>query len=178
VTWHTYYLPGLMARLSTWVGRQGHLDVAELETRDPNTEARGEVGAAELVRATLRLSPSRLFLGEVLDKSDVSALLNAMSQGNEGSAYTVHARSTGDALGRLVSPCEQAEGLTTSTAGSVIAGALDLVVFISARAGPDGALRRRVRSIREVGAWDGLTARDGVSARRERTGRAARGASR
>jgi Flp pilus assembly CpaF family ATPase len=134
----------------------GHRNVAELEAREPNSEGRGTVPVADLVRVSLRLNPSRLLLGEILSPADVTALLNAMSQGNQGSMCTLHASSAEAGFERLISLCMQApERLTADAAGRVIASALDLVVFIAAERRPDGSLRRFVSSIREVGGWDG-----------------------
>ena len=134
----------------------GHLDVAELESREANSEGRGAVPVADLVRLSLRMNPSRLLLGEILGPADVTALLNAMSQGNEGSMCTLHANSADAAFERLISLCMQSpERLSADAAGSVIASALDLVIFIAAERQSDGSLRRFVQSIREVGGWDG-----------------------
>jgi pilus assembly protein CpaF len=134
----------------------GHLDVGELEAREPNAEGRGGVPVAELVNVSLRMNPARLILGEILGPADVTALLNAMSQGNEGSLCTLHASSAEAAFERLISLCMQApERLTAEAAGSVIASALDLVIFIATERRADGGLRRYVRAVREVGGWDG-----------------------
>jgi pilus assembly protein CpaF len=132
----------------------GLTDVVELEVRGANSEGRGQVAVAELVASTLQLSPDRVVLGELLEAGDAPALLNAMSQGNDGSMCTLHARGTGAALRRLVSMCEQA-GMTTGCAGGVVGGALDVMIFIESVEAPDGSLRRFVSSIREIGGWDG-----------------------
>jgi pilus assembly protein CpaF len=45
--------------------------------------------------------------------------------------------------------------LTPEASGSVIASAIDFVVYITAERLPGGAIRRFISSIREVGGWDG-----------------------
>ena len=48
---------------------------------------------AELVRRSLRMNPSRVIVGEVLG-DEIVTMLNAMSQGNDGSLSTIHANSS------------------------------------------------------------------------------------
>lgn len=132
----------------------GHSDVAEVLSREANTEGQGRVSLAQLVRDSLTMNPSRIVLGEILEAADMTALLNAMSQGNDGSWCTLHARSGEDMLRRLTSLCEQV-GLTAEASGSLVSGALDLVVYIAVERRGDGTLRRYIKSVREVGDWNG-----------------------
>lgn len=135
--------------------QHGHPNVAALETRKPNSEGRGAVELHELVRLSLRMNPGRVLLGEVLGPADITALLNAMSQGNEGSMCTFHAYSTAEAFGRLMSLCVQPPAsLPEHAAGRVIADALDLVVCCAGEKTKTGK-RRYVHSVAEVGVWDG-----------------------
>ena len=59
-----------------------------LEAREANVEGVGEVTAAELVRMSLRMNPDRVIVGEVRG-DEVIPMLNAMSQGNDGSMCTL-----------------------------------------------------------------------------------------
>ena len=70
-----------------------HPDVVALEAREPNIEGEGGVSLAELVRWALRMSPDRVIVGEARGE-EVLALLNAMSQGTDGSMTTLHASSS------------------------------------------------------------------------------------
>jgi len=70
-----------------------HPDVVALEAREPNLEGQGGVSLAELVRWALRMSPDRVIVGEARGE-EVLALLNAMSQGTDGSMTTLHASSS------------------------------------------------------------------------------------
>src|SRR3546814_14433776 len=70
-----------------------HPDCVALEAREANVEGVGTVTAASLVRMSLRMSPDRVIVGEVRG-DEVIPMLNAMSQGNEGSMCTVHADSS------------------------------------------------------------------------------------
>ena len=72
-----------------------------MQSREPNTEGEGEITLAELVRWALRMTPDRVLVGEVRG-AEVIPMLNAMSQGNDGSMTTIHASSSsgGDAEAR------------------------------------------------------------------------------
>jgi len=85
---------------------------------------------AELVRRTLRMNPSRVIVGEVLGP-EVVTMLNAMSQGSDGSLSTIHARTARDVFGRIATYALQAaEHMSPATAHHLISGALDFVIFI------------------------------------------------
>jgi pilus assembly protein CpaF len=134
----------------------GHLDVVEMEAREPNTEGEGSVTMADLVRMGLRMNPSRVIVGEVRG-AEVIPMLNAMSQGNDGSMCTIHASSSEGVFDRVASYCVQApERLDRIAANLLAANAVDLVVFVAHTTTVDGPVRR-VTSVREVvGAEDHL----------------------
>lgn len=134
--------------------KTGHHDVAEVLSREPTPEGHGQVSLAQLVRDSLTMNPCRIVLGEILEASDMTALLNAMSQGNDGSWCTLHARSATEMLARMTSLCEQV-GLTAEASGDLVGGALDLIIYIAVERRSDGTLRRYIRSVREVGGWNG-----------------------
>ena len=70
-----------------------HPNVVAFEERLPNSEGQGRISMAELVRRSLRMNPSRVIVGEVLG-DEIVTMLNAMSQGNDGSLSTIHANSS------------------------------------------------------------------------------------
>ena len=80
--------------------RSGENRIA-LIAREPNAEGRGRVTLEELVRASLRMRPDRIVVGEVRGAEALPALW-AMSTGHRGGMLTVHARSACDARRRLV----------------------------------------------------------------------------
>lgn len=127
-----------------------HPDCVALEAREANVEGVGEVTAAELVRASLRMNPDRVIVGEVRG-SEVIPMLNAMSQGNEGSMCTIHADSSGTVFNKLALYALQSpERLPMEATNLLAASALDLLVYIAkTRQG------RFVASIRQVIAADG-----------------------
>lgn len=79
-----------------------------LTARSPNAEGRGEVTLERLVRASLRMRPDRIVVGEVRGAEALPALW-AMSTGHGGSMLSVHASSAEDASRRLVDLALMAE---------------------------------------------------------------------
>ncbi|MEV0581797.1 ATPase, T2SS/T4P/T4SS family [Nonomuraea sp. NPDC050310] len=134
-----------------------HPNVVAFEYRLPNAEGQGEITMAELVRRSLRMNPSRVIVGEVLG-DEIVTMLNAMTQGNDGSLSTIHANSSMEVFNRIATYALQAsERLPIEATHMLIAGAIDFVVFITKRNDYDrgGRLRRFVSSVREVTGVDG-----------------------
>ncbi len=132
-----------------------HPDVVALEAREHNVEGEGAVTLAHLVRWGLRMNPDRVIVGEVRG-DEVLPMLNAMSQGNDGSMCTIHANSSQGAFGKLAMYAIQApERLPLEATNLVVANAIDFVVHLGVSAGAtgggaEGGVRRAVTSVREV----------------------------
>jgi Flp pilus assembly CpaF family ATPase len=134
-----------------------HPNVVAFEERLPNSEGQGAISMAELVRRSLRMNPSRVIVGEVLG-DEIVTMLNAMSQGNDGSLSTIHANSSGEVFNRISTYALQAqERLPVEASQMLVAGAIDFVVFVQRRNDfqRGGTLRRVVTSVREVNGVDG-----------------------
>jgi Flp pilus assembly CpaF family ATPase len=129
-----------------------HPNVVEWELVLPDAEGRGGIGMDALVRRSLRQNPSRVLVGEVLG-DEIVTLLNAMSQGNDGSLSTIHARSSVGALDRIATYAAEAEHLDFPVTHALIAGAIDYIVFIAQSPQLDG--RRVVAEVREITGFDG-----------------------
>nr|WP_240895988.1 ATPase, T2SS/T4P/T4SS family [Kineococcus siccus] len=134
-----------------------HPNAVAFEERLPNSEGLGGVTMAELVRRSLRMNPSRVIVGEVLG-DEIVTMLNAMSQGNDGSLSTIHANSSMEVFNRIATYALQAEEhLPVEATHMLVAGAVDFVVFLRKQntyhAG--GSLQRVVASVREVTGVDG-----------------------
>jgi pilus assembly protein CpaF len=103
------------------------------------------VSLAELVRWALRMSPDRVIVGEARGE-EVLALLNAMSQGTDGSMATLHASSSKGAFSKLATYAVQApERLPLEATNLLVANAVAFVIHLA----QDGE-RRYVDSVREV----------------------------
>ncbi|MEV6007588.1 ATPase, T2SS/T4P/T4SS family [Streptomyces sp. NPDC051976] len=134
-----------------------HPNVVAFEERLPNSEGLGMISMAELVRRSLRMNPSRVIVGEVLG-DEIVTMLNAMSQGNDGSLSTIHANSSAEVFNRISTYALQAkERLPVEASQMLVAGAIDFVVFVQRRNDfqRGGTLRRVVTSVREVNGVDG-----------------------
>ena len=126
-------------------------DTVALRTRPKNSSGVGSVTMADLVRSTLRLRPDRIIVGEIRGPEALD-MLKAWNTGHPGGIATVHANSALRALYRIEQLVQEA---VVTVPRELIAGAIDLVVFIAGR-----SLDRRVTSIARV---DGLDARGGYA---------------
>ena len=136
--------------------RQGrHQDVVEWEEVLPDTEGQGGISIQQLVRRSRRHNPDRVVVGEVLGP-EVVEMLSAMSQGNDGSLSTLHARSALNVFSKLALYTRQYEGIDDAVAHTLVADSIDFVVFVARDRKTN---RRFVTEIREVlGAPDGRVA--------------------
>lgn len=134
-----------------------HPNAVAFEERLPNSEGQGAISMAGLVRRSLRMNPSRVIVGEVLG-DEIVTMLNAMTQGNDGSLSTIHANSSLEVFNRIATyAIQSAERLPVEATHMLIAGAVEFVVFIEKHNdyARGGTLRRFVSSIREVTGIDG-----------------------
>ena len=123
---------------------------------------------AELVRRSLRMNPSRVIVGEVLG-DEIVTMLNAMSQGNDGSLSTIHANSSLEVFNRICTyAIQSAERLPSDATMMLIAGAIDFVVFVERR--NEYAARRRPAPHRHLGARGQRRRRPGAVQRGLRRG--------
>jgi len=127
--------------------------VVRLETRPPNIEGRGAVGATDLVKNALRMRPDRIIIGECRGAETLD-MIQAMNTGHEGSMTTVHANTPRDALSRLETMISMAGlELPIRALRSQFASAVDLIIQASRlQGGP-----RKVTSISEVIGMEGDT---------------------
>jgi Flp pilus assembly CpaF family ATPase len=130
-----------------------HDEVVPLQAREANIEGEGVLDMAALFRAGLRMSPDRVIVGEVRGH-EIIPMLNAMSQGNDGSLCTIHASSSAGVFKKFVLYAAQSpERLDPATTNLLVADAVHLIVHLGFAA----AGRRVVTSVREVLDADGLT---------------------
>lgn len=67
-------------------------NLVSLETRNANTEGRGEISIRDLIRSSLRMRPNRIVVGEVRG-GEALDMLQAMNTGHDGSPSWVLWRS-------------------------------------------------------------------------------------
>src|SRR5215467_746399 len=101
----------------------------------------GAVTMLECLRASMRLKPTRIVVGEVRG-AEAHVMLKAWNTGHPGGAATVHANDALSGLVRLESLVAEA---TAAPQQNLIAEAIDLVVFIDEESGL--AAGRKVREL-------------------------------
>jgi Flp pilus assembly CpaF family ATPase len=151
-----------------------HWDVAEMEEVLPGSDSTGGVDIGQLVRRTRRQNPSRVIVGEVLGP-EVIEMLSAMSQGNDGSLSTIHARSATDVFDRLAVYAAQHARLDVSVTHALVGGAIDFVVFMR-KYERHGGLRLVTEVVEVTGSSEGRVTRSRIFSESEDDGRAVRDA--
>lgn len=124
---------------------QGNENLVRLETRNANVEGCKPVTIRDLIRASLRMRPDRIIVGEVRGAEAID-MLQALNTGHDGSLSTGHANSAADMIARLETMVLMGMELPLAAIRRQIAGGVDLIVHL-------GRLRdksRRVLSVSEV----------------------------
>ena len=112
-------------------------NLVSLETRNANAEGEGAVSISDLIKASLRMSPNRIIVGEVRGKECLD-MLNAMNTG--------HANSSTDMLKRMETMVLQGADLPLPSIRNMIASAIEIMVHL----GRTKDHKRRVLEISEV----------------------------
>ena len=106
-------------------------NLVSLETRNANASGAGQVTIRDLIKASLRMRPERIVVGEVRG-GEALDMLQAMNTGHDGSLSTGHANSTEDMLSRLETMVLQgAAGLPLEAIRQQIASAVDIIIHLS-----------------------------------------------
>jgi pilus assembly protein CpaF len=120
-------------------------NLVKLETREGNTEGRGEITMRDLIKSSLRMRPDRIIIGEVRG-GEALEMLQAMNTGHDGSISTGHGNSIKDMLSRLETMVLTGTEMPMLAIKQQIASAIDIVIHL-------GRLRdqsRRVLAIAEI----------------------------
>jgi len=126
--------------------------VVSLETQMPDSKGRGGITVRELFRATLRMRPDRIIVGECRG-GEALDMIQAMNSGHAGSLSTVHADDPVRAMSRLETLCLMSDiEIPLIAVRRQVAEAIHLVVQVQRIRG-----RRLVTEIAEVapGGTDG-----------------------
>lgn len=105
-------------------------NIVSLETRNANTQGTGEIPMKELIKASLRMRPTRVIVGEVRG-AEALDMLQAMNTGHDGSLSTGHANSIYDMLSRLETMVLSAAELPIPVIRNQISSAIDIMVHLS-----------------------------------------------
>lgn len=120
-------------------------NIVRLECRNANVQGKGEVDMAQLVKASLRMRPDRIIIGEVRGK-EVMDMIQALNTGHSGSLSTGHANSIEGMLKRLEAMFLQAVDVPVEAIRNQITEAIDIMIHVSRM--QDGS--RKVMEIAEL----------------------------
>ncbi|MEK4877672.1 MULTISPECIES: CpaF family protein [Paenibacillus] len=123
-------------------------NLVSLETRNANTEGRGEISIRDLIRSSLRMRPNRIVVGEVRGPECLD-MLQAMNTGHDGSLSSGHSNSAHDMVSRLETMVLSAAELPVAVVRQQISSAIDIFVHLS-------RLRDRSRRVMEISEVAGL----------------------
>ncbi len=104
-------------------------NLVRLETRAANAQGEGAIGIGDLIRASLRMNPSRIIVGEVRGKEALE-LLNSYNTGHDGGMSSGHGNSPKDMLARLETMVLMGADLPLPAIRSQIASALDILIHV------------------------------------------------
>jgi pilus assembly protein CpaF len=103
-------------------------NIIRLECRNANVQGKGEIGIRQLIKASLRMRPNRIIVGEVRG-AEVLDMIQAMNTGHDGSLSTGHGNSPEGMLSRLEAMFLQAADFPVDAIRSQIAEAIDIIIF-------------------------------------------------
>ncbi len=128
-------------------------NLVRLEGRRANEEGDNEVSIRDLIKASLRMRPDRIIVGEVRGDETID-MLQAMNTGHDGSLSTGHGNSPKDMLSRLEMMVLMGMEIPIQAVRRQIAAAIDIMVHLS-------RMRDRSRKVIEILEIDGYDAKSG-----------------
>ncbi len=124
-------------------------NLVKLETRNANVEGLKEISIRDLIKASLRMRPDRIIVGEIRDGAALD-FLSAANTGHDGSLCTGHANSAKDMLSRIETMVLMGMDLPLSAIRRQMASAIDIIIHL-------GRLRDRSRKVLEITELTGLS---------------------
>ncbi|WP_423243440.1 CpaF family protein [Clostridium transplantifaecale] len=142
-------------------------NLVRLETRVENRDGSREISVRDLIKASLRMRPDRILVGEVRG-AEALEMLQAMNTGHDGSLSTGHGNSPKDMITRLETMVLMAADLPLAAVRNQIASAVELMVHV-------GRLRDKSRKVLEIsevtGCEEGQVILEPIFTFREREGK-------
>ncbi len=117
-------------------------NLVRLEVKNANVEGNNAVEIRDLIRASLRMRPDRIIVGEVRGAEAID-MLQAMNTGHDGSLSTGHANSCADMMSRLETMVLLTSEIPILAVRKQIASAVDIVIQL-------GRLRDKSRKVLEI----------------------------
>lgn len=135
------------------IGVDNHVALA---VRKANVEGAGEVGMEDLVRASLRMRPDRIVVGECRG-SEMAELVRALNSGHRGGMTTIHANGIEAVASRLVALGLLA-GMSPQTVAMMAHEAFDVIIHVGRLSGV-----RRVRGLGRLSCHAGILSSHSVA---------------
>lgn len=120
---------------------EGVPNLVRLEARNANVEGTGEITLRDLLKAALRMRPSRIIVGEVRG-SEAIDMLQSLNTGHCG-ASSGHSNSPRDMISRLETMVLMGMDIPLSAIQRQIASAIDIIIHV-------GRLRDKSRRVLEI----------------------------
>lgn len=117
-------------------------NLVRLESRDANIEGKNEVTIRNLIRASLRMRPDRIIVGEVRGKETLD-MVQAMSTGHDGSLSTGHGNSPKDMMTRLETMILMGIDMPVAAIRQQLTSAIDIIIHL-------GRLRDKTRRVLQI----------------------------
>ncbi len=117
-------------------------NLVRLEARDANIEGKNAVKIRDLIRASLRMRPDRIIVGEVRGEETLD-MVQAMSTGHDGSLSTGHGNSPKDMAARLETMILMGMDMPVSAIRQQLSSAIDIIVHL-------GRLRDKTRRVLQI----------------------------
>ena len=117
-------------------------NLVRLEARDANIEGKNEVTIRNLIRASLRMRPDRIIVGEVRGKETLD-MVQALSTGHDGSLSTGHGNSPKDMMTRLETMILMGIDMPVAAIRQQLTSAIDIIIHL-------GRLRDKTRRVLQI----------------------------
>lgn len=117
-------------------------NLVRLEARTANVEGKNEVSIRDLLKASLRMRPDRIIVGEIRGAEAID-MLQAMNTGHDGSLSTGHGNSAKDMLIRLETMVLMGVDMPVMAIKQQIASAIDIIVHL-------GRMRDKSRKVLHI----------------------------
>lgn len=122
-------------------------NIVRLECKNANVQGKGEVSIRQLIKASLRMRPNRIIVGEVRG-GEVLDMIQAMNTGHDGSLSTGHGNSPEGMMRRIEAMFLQAADFPIDAIRSQIAEAIDIIIHL-------GRLADKSRKVLEISEIEG-----------------------
>ena len=117
-------------------------NIVRMETRQANSQGENVISIRDLIKASLRVRPDRIIVGEVRGGETLD-MLQAMNTGHDGSMSTGHGNSPSDMMTRLETMVLMEIDMPLAAIRAQIATAIDIVIHL-------GRMRDKTRKVLEI----------------------------